>query len=329
MRKPHRARRRASLRPAFFSLLLLAAAVAAVRILSPAVPGGGQGRLSPTSSTPPPAGPSGSQAVTATGIPCTRTELGDAAIHTGDLVLVNNWTLYRFPEEQPLQCIYEGKTSSYYVRDKEVYLAPHALEALNDLMDAFQAQGGSKTVNVVAGYRTKDFQQHLFDQSAERNGQAHAEKFVAQPGGSEHHTGLVVDFSILHGDGTSEEYRGQGEYAWINQNCHRYGWIVRYAAEKEPLTGIADEPWHFRYAGVPHAIAMAAEGLCLEEYTDYLKNFPFDGPHLLVECAGGRYEIWYCAGTEAYLPDEGEYTVSGNNVDGLIVTCRTEQNTGS
>ena len=43
-------------------------------------------------------------------------------------------------------------------------------------------------------------------------------------------------------DGASEEYRGQGEYAWINQNCHRYGWIVRYGAEKEALTGIADEP---------------------------------------------------------------------------------------
>ncbi len=324
MRRTHRTRRGASIRPVLFSLLLLVAAVFAVRMLTPAATGGGRG-ASPLGTSAPPAGrSSGVQAMTATGIPCTLTELGEAAVHTGDLVLVNNWTLYQFPEEQPLQCIYEEKTASYYVRDKEVYLAPHALDALNALMDAFQAQGGSKTVNVVAGYRTKDFQQHLFDQSAARNGQAHAEKFVAQPGGSEHHTGLVVDFSILREDGASEEYRGQGEYAWINQNCHRYGWIVRYGAEKEALTGIADEPWHFRYAGVPHAIAMAAEDLCLEEYTDYLKGFPFDGPHLLVECADGTYEIWYCAGTAAYLPDSGEYTVSGNNVDGLIVTCKTE-----
>ena len=98
--------------------------------------------------------------------------------------------------------------------------------------------------------------------------------------------------------------------------------MVRYAKEKEPLTGIGDEPWHFRYVGVPHAAVMAEEGLCLEEYTDYLKGFPFDGRHLAVDCGGERYEIWYCEGTSAYLPDSGEYAVSGNNVDGVVVTCK-------
>ena len=186
------------------------------------------------------------------------------ALYTGELILVNNWTLYHFPEEQPLECVFDGKSASYYVRDKEVYLAPEALEALNALMDAFQDQGGSKTVNVVAGYRTKDFQQHLLDQSAELNGEDHAQRFVAQPGGSEHHTGLVVDFSLLFEDGSSAEYEGIGEYAWINQNCHNFGWIVRYDTDKEHLTAIADEPWHFRYVGVPHATVMAEKGLCLE-----------------------------------------------------------------
>lgn len=260
----------------------------------------------------------------ASGISCTLTRLGEEAVHTGDLVLVNNQVLYHFPEEQPLVSIYDGKTGSYYVRDMEVYLSPAALGALNDMMDAFQAQGGSKTVNVVAGYRTKEFQQHLFDQSAEQNGQAHAEKYVAQPGGSEHHTGLAVDFSLFYPDGSSQEYTGTGEYAWINSHCQDYGWVVRYAKDKENLTGIGDEPWHFRYVGTPHAAAMAAKGLCLEEYIDYLKEFPYNGQHLAVDCADAKYEIWYCAGTEAYLPDEGEYTVSGNNVDGIIVTCKTE-----
>lgn len=256
------------------------------------------------------------------GVACTRTELGEDAVCTGDLILVNNWTLYRFPEEQPLVCIFDEKTGSYYVRDREVYLAPVALEALNAMMDAFQAQGGSKTVNVVAGYRTEAFQQHLLDQSARQNGQAHAEKFVAQPGGSEHHTGLVVDFSLFFEDGSSAEYRGTGEYAWINGHCQDYGWVVRYDEDKEPLTGIGDEPWHFRYVGIPHAAVMAEKDLCLEEYIDYLKQFPYDGRHLTVDCGGEAYEIWYCAGTQAWLPDEGEYTVSGNNVDGVIVTYK-------
>ena len=256
------------------------------------------------------------------GTGCIRTELGEDAIYEGELVLVNNWTLYHFPEEQPLACIFDGKSGSYYVRDREVFLSPVALEALNQMMDAFQAQGGSKTVNVVAGYRTREFQQHLLDQSAERNGEDHAQRFVAQPGGSEHHTGLVVDFSLLFEDGVSAEYQGTGEYAWINQNCQDYGWVVRYDTDKEPLTGIGDEPWHFRYVGVPHATVMAEKDLCLEEYIDYLRQFPYDGQHLTVDCADGTYEIWYCAGTAAYLPEEGEYTVSGNNVDGLIVTYK-------
>ena len=259
---------------------------------------------------------------TPSGIPCTQVDLGAEAIYTGDLILVNNQIFYHFPEETALAVIFDDKTGSYYVRDKEVLLAPHALAALNTMMDAFQAQGGSKSVNVVAGYRTEEFQQHLFDQSAERNGLDHAQQFVAQPGGSEHHTGLAVDFSVLHSDGSSAEYQGTGEYAWINGNCQNYGWVVRYDLAKVALTGISTEPWHFRYVGVPHATVMVAENLCLEEYTDYLKQFTFDQEHLTVECADGTYEIWYAEGTKIHVPEDRAYTVSGNNVDGVIVTCK-------
>ena len=259
---------------------------------------------------------------TPSGISCTQVDLGAEAMYTGDLILVNNQIFYHFPEETSLAVIFDNKTGSYYVRDKEVLLAPHALAALNTMMDDFRAQGGSKSVNVVAGYRTEEFQQHLFDQSAERNGLDHAKQFVAQPGGSEHHTGLVVDFSILHSDGSSAEYQGTGEDAWINGNCQNYGWVVRYDLAKVALTGISTEPWHFRYVGVPHATVMVEENLCLEEYTDYLKQFTFDQEHLTVECADGTYEIWYTEGAAIYVPDDREYTVSGNNVDGLVVTCK-------
>ena len=266
--------------------------------------------------------PRPSKMSTASGVPCTLTELGEEAVHTGELILVNNQILFRFPREQELVSIYQEKSGSYYVRDMEVLLSPAAMGPLNALLDDFLEQGGSKSVNVVAGHRTEEFQQHLFDQSAERSGLDHAKKYVAQPGGSEHHTGLVVDLSILHSDGTSGDYDGTGEYAWINENCHRYGWVVRYETGKEELTGIWDEPWHFRYVGVPHATAMAAAGLCLEEYIDELRRYPFEGEHLTVDCADGTYEIWYCQGTEAYLPDSGDYQVSGNNVDGFVVTYK-------
>lgn len=323
-----RHRRRGVYVPIFPIVLILAAAAAAVFVIHGFGGGGGEaernGRLSFTPA-PQAGAPASTHRTTASGIACTRQDLGEEAIYTGDLILVNNQVLYHFPEEQPLASIYDGKTGSYYVRDMEVYLAPTALEALNEMLDAFRAQGGSKTVNVVAGYRTREFQQHLFDQSAQRNGQNHAQRFVAQPGGSEHHTGLAVDFSLYYADGSSGEYDGRGEYAWINGHCQEYGWVVRYDPAKEALTGIGDEPWHFRYVGAPHATAMVEQDYCLEEYVDYLRQFPFDGEHLSVECADGVYEIWYSQGSETYLPDSGAYTVSGNNVDGVIVACKTGQ----
>ena len=261
---------------------------------------------------------------TPSGIACTRTDLGEEAIHTGELILVNNQVFYRFPEElPPLVNVYEEKNESYYVRDMEVLLSPGPMEPLNRMLEDFVEQGGSRTINLVAGYRTADYQQHLFDQSVQRNGQDHAEKYVAQPGGSEHHTGLAVDLSLLYRDGSSGEYDGSGEYAWINENCQNYGWVVRYETGKEALTGIWDEPWHFRYVGVPHAVQMAREGLCLEEYVDYLRSFPFEGDHLEIVTETGSYEVWYTQGAEGvYIPEQGEYTVSGNNVDGVIVTVK-------
>ncbi len=257
------------------------------------------------------------------GVTCVLTELGEDAIHRGEQILVNNWTEYVFPEEADLVNVYNEKTRTYYVKDTTVDVGPVTMEALNDLMDAFAAQGGSKTVMVISGYRTSDFQQHLFDQSVERNGKEHADRYVAQPGGSEHHTGYAIDFQIYHaGDGTCYEYDGTGEYAWINSHCQDYGFIVRYDQAKADLTGIYYEPWHFRYLGVPHATKVVELGLCLEEYIDHLKDFTFEGEHLKIQCAQGDYEAWYCEGTQAWLPQEGEYTVSGNNVDGFIVTYK-------
>ena len=260
-------------------------------------------------------------ATTDSGIACTLTQLDEAAIHTGELILVNNWTHFVFPEEQELVCIYEKKSSGYYVRDLTVYIAPVTMDAMDRMLVDFREQGGPKAINVVAGFRTAADQQHLFDQSAKRNGQAHAEKYVAQPGGSEHHTGFAVDFSILE-DGKTRDYDGTGEYAWINVNCHEYGFIVRYEQGKEELTGIWDEPWHFRYVGVPHASKIRELGLCMEEYMTYLQDFTFEGEHLTIRCGTGTYEVWYTAGTEVYLPDSAEYQISGDNVGGFIVTVK-------
>ncbi len=60
----------------------------------------------------------------------------------------------------------------------------------------------------------------------------------------------------------------------FREKAAKYGFILRYPAGKEHITGIGHEPWHFRYVGVPHAEIMASEGLTLVEYTDFLTGFP-------------------------------------------------------
>jgi D-alanyl-D-alanine carboxypeptidase len=77
---------------------------------------------------------------------------------------------------------------------------------------------------------------------------------VAVPGTSEHHLGLAVDII------------GKAAQDWLSVHCWEYGFILRYTGDKAAITGIIDEPWHFRYVGTEVSMDMKGSGLCLEEY---------------------------------------------------------------
>jgi D-alanyl-D-alanine carboxypeptidase len=99
------------------------------------------------------------------------------------------------------------------------------------------------------------------------NGQEAADKFSAKPGQSEHQTGLAIDI-------TCEAMNYQLDYsfgvtdegAWVKENAHRFGFIIRYPEGKEDITGYMYEPWHLRYVGVDLAEEVYNSGLTLEEY---------------------------------------------------------------
>ena len=93
-------------------------------------------------------------------------ELGKEAICRGDLILVNGETPYRFLEEPVLQKVCEGKNGSYFIRSTDLLLAPDALAAVNAMLSGFLEQGGSKTVNLVAAWRSAASQQILYDHIA-------------------------------------------------------------------------------------------------------------------------------------------------------------------
>ena len=239
----------------------------------------------------------------------------------GSLVLVNGDHGWDYFDEVALVSIYDYKTANYYVRDRAVYLNPVAMEPLNHMLEVFYAETGNGHLNVVAGWRSYDQQDQLLSAAVEEDGQARAARFVARPGHSEHHTGLAVDFALyFEEDGTSGSFDGRGDQAWLSEHAGEYGFILRYAPDKEPITGIGDEPWHFRFVGEGHAQYMAENGLCLEEYLELLRQYTWDGEHLTFSAHGTEYEIYFCAEGSLYVPREGDFSVSGNGYDGYIVT---------
>ncbi len=104
--------------------------------------------------------------------------------------------------------------------------------------------------------------------------QAQVKTYSCAPGTSEHQTGLAVDLAdITKGDAILEEpFKDTAAGKWLAENCTKFGFILRFEADKQDITGIIYEPWHFRYVGRYHATRMTELGLCLEEYVELLKE---------------------------------------------------------
>ena len=150
-----------------------------------------------------------------------------------------------------------------------------AVDALMDMLRAAHAEGIT-VWQVSAGWRSVNYQRQLFNDKvaeyraegfSQKNAESAASKTVADPGASEHHTGLAFDITV---PGTT--FAGTKQAKWLAENCWDYGFILRYTADKEHITGFVAEAWHFRYVGVDHAIRMRDQQLCLEEYIEFYGN---------------------------------------------------------
>ena len=262
----------------------------------------------------------------------TKKEIGSENMYSGSLVLVNPTNKFVFnstpdfvPAEE-LAVINSVKASSAYkVKDYTVKLNKSTVSMLDRMFDDFFAEKSKNDVMISAGYRTEEDQQAIYDKKVAELGVD--QKIAVKPGYSEHHTGYVVDFNIYTDGGVTKQFDGTGEYQWIPDNAHKYGFILRYPDGKTDITGVDSEPWHYRYVGVPHAYYMKSTGKTLEEYITLLKNYPCDYPLYVTDWDGTMYEVYYKksdgASTALPVPGSGEYTVSGNNVDGYIVTVKS------
>ncbi|MCM3784756.1 M15 family metallopeptidase [Neobacillus mesonae] len=147
------------------------------------------------------------------------------------------------------------------------HMRQEAADALEELFAA--AEEDNIELRAVSGYRSYDRQVSVFNSSVERNGKEYALRVSAQPGMSEHQTGLSIDVSSPSVGNVLEEVLGDSEEGkWLAEHAPEFGFIIRYPEGREETTGYVYEPWHIRYVGKELAPDIAASGLTLEEYFD-------------------------------------------------------------
>ena len=252
-------------------------------------------------------------------------------IGIGDLVLIDKTHPYSFPETT-LYSLYEYKaTGSYKIATSTLYLRYEALLHFESMTDAL-VEATKKTVTdeeglettiyfddvqITVAYRDYETQEVLYQNNP---------KNAAAPGCSDYHSGSTIYINRYTDSGSTEDLNLSSESQWIKQNAHKYGFIFRFPTNKHKITGY-NIPWQMRYVGIAHATYMYQNNLCLEEYLQLLSdNHRYLSNHLQVNAADGMtYEIFYVQGPEEGvlklpIPANRDYTVSGDNIGGFIVT---------
>ena len=119
---------------------------------------------------------------------------------------------------------------------------------------------------LLSGYRVHQTQERIWNESVVEHGEAHTRRYVAQPGYSEHQTGLALDLTLYDARGDRVEDDDIEAYGQLFPHLHEFGFILRYPAGKEDVTGYPFEPWHIRYVGTEVAREIYENGWTLEEY---------------------------------------------------------------
>ena len=237
--------------------------------------------------------------------------LSRAQVWRGPLILVNR--------DHPLRCPYPLDPVPALPSCPDVLLDRQAAGLLGACV---RAAGGAEEIVPVSGWRSLEEQRRIWDGSLAGHGETFTRRYVALPGCSEHQTGLAIDLGrrAKHIDFLRPDFPNRGACGAFRRLAARYGFIQRYRREKEALTGIAREPWHFRYVGPPHAQLMVRHRLALEEYASFLRR---EGPCSCTLPNGRAAQVFYvpCEGEETALelPD-GCCQVSGDNDGGFLVT---------
>ncbi len=220
---------------------------------------------------------------------------------TGSLYIVDN-ALLLINEDYPLTESFVSSASEY--KNSGVFMSEELHDSYEALSLAVKNSVGD-TLYVSSAARDSDKQESLYREDP---------TVAAKPGCSEHEAGLALDVYVDGFSGAAFLKSEAGRF--VNNHCHRYGFIIRYPAFGEHITGIPFEPWHIRYVGAPHAQVIKKHGWTLEEYIALLEPdcvYKIDGYYVSRQpLKNGKLQIPYNCRDVRISPDNtGHYIITG------------------
>ncbi len=189
------------------------------------------------------------------------------------LTLVNPWN------KLSLEYISAIKLTKVNGKQVDTRIAEPLKQMINDCYEANKtvSDGCTGKPLVCSGFRSQETQEGLFNNKINKIKKAKpgisdeeayrlAAKEVAIPGTSEHQLGLAIDIVCCNKHYNLDAQKTKIRQQWLIDNCHKYGFILRFPADKTDVTGIIYEPWHYRYVGVEVATEIMSRGICFEEW---------------------------------------------------------------
>ena len=227
----------------------------------------------------------------------------DALQDTGYLKLVNR----EISINRPTDYMYiVSAWPTVPVRITDITLHKTALNAISSMFYEAKEIG---SFFISSGHRSESLQRELYETAINR-------AYVLPPGHSEHQLGLAADILVI--GMPMGQMSGTAEANWLAENAWRHGLILRYPYGTSHITGVAYEPWHFRYVGRIHAWYMTYNRMVLEEYLQHLEKA--GGFSFLLN--GIKYHVMYQQPTsgQIYVPQDLPFNISASNRGGYVIT---------
>lgn len=188
----------------------------------------------------------------------------------------NSWELLLANVDNPLPSDFTVETETVQGNFK---MDARVAEAMKQMIADAKEDGVD--LMICSAYRSIERQQELFDAEVsnqmsygktKEEATAITATMIAIPGTSEHHTGLAADIVTPTHQTLDPEFADTAAGKWLQSHAEDYGFVLRYPEDKQEITQIIYESWHYRYVGLEHAKAMNEQGLCLEEYLEQLRG---------------------------------------------------------